>query len=278
MGEGSAVRDLAIDSAVHSTRGDKGGKPFTGNPANWAVENVWITHTNVGFWMSGASNGVIRGCRVRCTYADGINLNRGASNNLIENCSVRGTGDDGTAILADARDAIISSNNIVRHNTVTAVWWGANCDIAGGSGQIVEHNYWADNTSKECFTINLPASYPMHPQTGALISHNTIVRGGGYWGQRRGAMWIYAGSVPISNVSIVDNQILDPVSSGIHLAGNYQQQISVSHNTITNPGTDGIYIESTVQGTGAMSENTITGLKAGCVAVKNASKDFILTK
>ena len=55
-GDGPAVSDLYIESTTHTKRSTPGGRPFTsdaGNCRNWRVENVWITHTVCGFWMSG---------------------------------------------------------------------------------------------------------------------------------------------------------------------------------------------------------------------------------
>jgi hypothetical protein len=281
-GDGSQVHDLCIDSTSHSSRAEKGGKGFTGAGTNWVVQNVWITHTHAGFWIGG-THGVIRGCRVRATYADAMTINNGkkdvAENILAENNSIRGIGDDGSAILSGAASPNDTKNITFRHNTVTCVWWGGNCDLAGGSGHLIERNYWADNTGKECFTINLPPSYPMHPLTGAVVFHNTIVRGGGNLnGQQRGAMWILAGSTSISNVFIKDNQILDSLFRAIHVTGKCDQQMTFAHNTIQNPGGDAIYIEPEVHGSGIFIDNTVTGLKAGCIPIKNASSNYIVTQ
>ncbi len=95
LGDGSSVRNLFFDSEAHTSR-STGGKPITGNATNWLVENVWVTHTNTGIWMAGRQV-TVRGCRIRSTYADGINMNSGASNNLIEHNHVRGSGDDATS-------------------------------------------------------------------------------------------------------------------------------------------------------------------------------------
>jgi hypothetical protein len=281
-GDGSQVHDLCIDSTIHSSRGEKGGKGFTGGGTNWVVQNVWITHTNCGFWIGGR-HGLIKNCRVRATYADAMTINNGkigfAEDILAENNSIRGIGDDGSAILALAGSPNITTNITFRHNTVTCIWWGGNCDLAGGSGHLIERNYYADNIGHGCCTINMPSSYPMHPLTGAVISHNTIERGGGNWnGQKRGALWIYPGSTTISNVVIKDNQILDSLSSGIHLTGHCDQQITFAHNTIKDPGGDAITIDPGVQGSGIFIDNTVTGLKAGCVPIKNASSNYVVTQ
>jgi hypothetical protein len=280
-GDGASVRDLFLESVVHTRRPMPGGKGFVAAPncRNWRVENVWISHAHVGFWMSGAENGVIRGCRVRNTYADAINLNRGSRNNLVENCHIRGAGDDGIALLSEKeRTPQPSADNIVRGNTVEACWWGHNLDIAGGGGHIVENNYLADNALMGCLTINLPAAFPMYPVTGATIRGNTIARGGGgFAGQRRGAVWFYAGDTDARNVVFEDNDILAPIFRGIHVTGGGTQEIVFRNNRISDPGEDAIYIDAKATGRGMFTGNTIRGLKPGFVPLANRAGERYLT-
>jgi hypothetical protein len=259
-GAGSSVSDLSVESAVHTSRGVPGGKPFTcrfPTCSAWKVSNVWITHTNVGFWMGGAKGGTIRGCRVRMTYADGINLNNGSSGNLVEMNHVRGTGDDGIALLSErGRSDVPSRDETVRANTVVAVWSGLNFDLAGGSGHIIEDNYLADNATQGCLGINLPGAWQMFPLTDAIIRRNLIVRGGGMIGrQRRGAIWIYPGSTTISGVIISGNEIVDSLFSAIQLTGSLQQEITFEDNTIENPGAQAVQIDPQVQGSGVFKGN-----------------------
>jgi parallel beta-helix repeat protein len=271
-GDGAKVYDMSITSRDNTSRAT-GCKPFTGYAAsNWTVENVWITHTNVGFWMSGATNGTVRGCRVRGTYADGINLNRGSSYNLVENCHVRGGGDDGLAILSENADAMIATSNTLRYNTVIAPWWGHNCDLAGGGGHLIEYNYWADSAWLGAFAINLPGTYPMHAVTGATVRRNLLVRGGGNIGnQHRGAIWIYPSNTTISNVLIQSNYIADAIFRGIHLTGSSSQQIQFDRNVIDHPANEGVCIGSTVTGSGNFTGNTVSNLNAGQVQFSNAA-------
>lgn len=281
-GTGPRVSDLFIASTAHAAR-TSGGKPFTSSINtlySWTVENVWITHTLVGFWMSGASNGIVRGCRVRMTYADGINLNRGASYNLVEHNHVRGIGDDGLAILSEvANTPTVSVNNTLRFNTVEAIWWGHNCDLAGGSGHLIEDNYFADNSHLGVFTINLPSAFPMYSVTGGIIRRNTMLRGGGNgFNQKRGAIWIFPGNQTISGVFIRDNHILEPIFRGIHLRGNQSQAITWERNVIDHPGEHGIEIPSDVNGSGIFTDNIVRNLNNGFVPFNNAGGlDYSIT-
>jgi hypothetical protein len=275
-GTGPRVSDLFITSTVTTNRITYGGMGFTNsfnNVFSWRVENVWITHSVVGFWIGGAVNGTVRGCRVRLTYADGINLNNGASGNLVEHNHVRGIGDDGLAILSEtALTPTVSSNNTLRFNTVRANWWGHNCDLAGGSGHIIEDNDLADNAQVGVFTINLPSAYPMYAVTSAIIRRNTMLRGGGNaYGQKRGAIWIFPGSTTISGVFIRDNDIRDSIFRGIHLAGTQSQSITFERNVVDRPGENGIQILFGVTGTSAFNSNIVRNLNGSFVPFSNGA-------
>lgn len=275
-GNGARVADLLIESTAHHSRKDLGGKAFRSRTANnWSVENVCIMHTNVGFWLSGAKHGTIRGCRVYCTYADAININRSSSHNLIEHNYVRGAGDDGIATLAERKDPEPSNSNTIRRNTVIASWWGHNIDVAGGHGHVVEENYLADNSHSACIALNLPSAFPMHPLTGAVIRGNTIVRGGGNFArQRRGAIWTLAGSGPITGVRIEDNRIVEPLFRGLHLHGPARQEILFRRNQIEFPGLNVVHIEKEVTGTLVFGDNEIRGLPASEVVNNTAGPQF----
>lgn len=270
-GDGSEVRDLFMENPTAIQRGSA-AKAFNSSPSdraeNWRVENVWVVHSHVGFWMSGANNGVVRNCRVRLTYADALTFAHGASNNLIEHNHVRGVGDDGIAILSETAGGthaaidggMVSRNNIVRRNTVVANWWGHNFDLAGGYGHVVEDNYFADNSSMGCLTINLPVPFPMHDLTDSVIRRNVVVRGGGrFTGQLRGAVWIFAGKSAIRDVVFEDNRIIDSLYRGIHLTGAHEQHIRFLRNRIVNPGPEGVMIESRVVGSAVFEGNTVEG-------------------
>jgi hypothetical protein len=273
-GDGPRLRDFYIESLVHDSRRVKGGKPFIGRPANWSVSNVWITHTNVGLWVAG-TGGTVRDCRVRATYADAININCGGSDTLIENNHVRGSGDDGIAILSELeRNHPPSKNNTVRHNTIQATWWGHNIDLAGGSGHVIEDNLVSDNALMGTFTINLPPSYPMHPLSDSVVRRNLLVRGGGdYARQNRGAVWIFAGSTTINNVTIEDNIIRDSMFSGIQIAGSREQSILFKNNLVEGPRTDGIVIASKAKGLGTFVGNKVSNLGKGFLSLRNKSEE-----
>lgn len=279
QGKRPRVADLFIESKAHHTRTDKGGMTFRSRPAGrWAVENVWITHTNCGFWLGDATHGKIRGCRIYCTYADAINLNRGSSHNVVEHNYIRGAGDDGIATLALKKDEAITNSNTIRFNTVICNWWGNNITVGGGSGHLVENNYLADNSHSACLAFNLPAAYPKHPLTGAVVRRNMIVRGGGnVAGQRRGAIWTLAGSTQISGVLVEGNTIVSPLFRGLHLHGSSNQEIQFKNNLIDSPGVDAVRIDAPCQGKLTLVGNDIRNIGPNQKEINNgAGEKFTL--
>jgi parallel beta-helix repeat protein len=273
-GTGSKVTDMSITSTAHTTRSTPGGKPFTSSnstpPTNWTVQNVWITHTEVGFWMSTASNGTVSGCRIRSTYADGINLNGGASNNLLEHNHIRGTGDDGLATFSGT-GAPICTGNTFRFNTVINPWGAHNCALWGCDNQLVEDNYFADNATMGTFAFNL-SGVAAYPVTNTTIRRNTLVRGGGNaFGQKRGAIWSFAGNQTISTTAVRDNDIRDSIFRGIHLAGTLSQAITFERNVVDHPGENGVQVLSGVTGTGTFNNNIVRNLNATFVQFSNGA-------
>jgi hypothetical protein len=271
-GDGPAVRDIFIECPSYTQRG-QGAKPLTGAPSNFRIERVWVTHANTGIWTNG-SNGVIRGCRIRSTYADSINLNIDAHDNLVEGNSVRGGGDDGLAILSELEfKKPPSRNNTLRGNTVSALWWGHNCDVAGGEGHVIEDNVFADNARMGCVTLNLPGAYAMHPLTGATFRRNLILRGGGnYVWQRRGAIWIYAGSTTVSNVVFEDNEIRDSTFSAVQFTGGEKQSTIFRNNGIYGTGESPIHVNSDAKGSATFEANVLKGAPAGKPVVEDEAK------
>ncbi|WP_157447602.1 glycosyl hydrolase family 28-related protein [Chthoniobacter flavus] len=272
-GSGAEVHDLALDSAALTTRSS--GQPAFDNAAgatNWKIQNIWVTHSNVGCWMDNTSNGLITGCRVRFTYADGIHLDGNTSLVTISNCHVRGTGDDALAILAGygTNFAGPSHDNTAIYNTAQANWGASNFDLAGGYNNVISYNYFADSDVCGALAINIPGAYHMYNTTGATITGNTIVRGGGdLGGQRRGAIWIYPDwgypntSPAITNVTFDGNYILNSLWRGIHLYNGDTQgsSLTFSNNTVDgvmNPTGDGIDVDSIFVGTGTFLNNNVT--------------------
>ena len=225
--------------------------------------------------MSRAHDGVVRRVKVRGTYADGINLNRGSSGNLVEHCHVRGCGDDGIALLSETgRGDVPAERNVVRHCTVRAVWWGHNLDLAGGADQVIEDCFAADSAGSGVFTVNLPGSYRMFPATDAVVRRNTFVRGGG-GGQRRGAVWIYAGSTAIAGLDFRHNQIIDSLFSAIHCTGTHPQRVSAVDNLVVAPAGPVLRIDDGVTGAIELRGTTLRDAVVGQPSITGADRPAV---
>lgn len=269
---GSEVHDLYIDSAVSTSRANSGGKFSGATPNFWVIENVWMTHSSLFCWMDSANNGLVKGCRVRFTYADGIHLDTRCATNTIVNCHVRGAGDDGIAVLSDTKYTNgPSHDNIVIYNTVIANWFGGNLDLAGGFNNLIAYNYFADSGMSGSLIINMPAAFPMYNTTGARIEGNTIVRGGGNTGgQKRGAIWLLAGtgsptnSPIITGVTFNGNYLTNSLWRGVHygnVTGPQTTSVSYSNTTISgtmDPAGVGFLIGIGAKGAGAFNNNTVS--------------------
>lgn len=281
-GNGSSVSDLFIDSLTETNRSTNVVWPFSGVGTNWSVQNCWMTHSGVGFWISGF-DGKITNCRVRFTYADGININNGSVLNtgrvLVENNHVRSAGDDSIAILSLENDVPGETHNVtVRNNTTVCPWWGSSLALGGGSGHVIENNALLDGAG---FVLNLPMAYKKYPITSAVFRRNLLNRcGRNIGGQRRGAIWSNPDYTTISGMLIEENLILNALYRGIHFAGSKSQEIVFRGNLIDAPYEAGVYVNSTAIGGAVLDSNRIQNLRSGqpTISNTNTSGNFTITQ
>lgn len=114
----------------------------------------------------------------------------------------------------------------------------------------------------------------MNPLSNSIICRNSFVRGGGnYAWQKRGAVWIYADTVPISNVVFQDNLILNPIFRGIHLTGSQPVNVIFERNVIDSPGENAVQINSDANGSVSFKSNVVRNLPKGTPALVNDAKD-----
>jgi hypothetical protein len=101
------------------------------------IERVWTEHFACGAWIAQYDNNgipyadglIIRHCRFRNSYADGVNLCEGSRNCIVEHCSFRNNGDDDMAIWPSQ---IECSNNTFRYNTSENCWRAHGAALYGG--------------------------------------------------------------------------------------------------------------------------------------------------
>lgn len=119
--------------------------------ANSIIQNVWAEHFEAGAWIAQyyyssteyADGFLIRNCRFRNNYADGVNLCKGTRNAVVEHCSFRNNGDDDMAVWS--ADGIECQNNTFRYNTSENCWRAAGCAFYGGLSNKAQHLLIRDN-------------------------------------------------------------------------------------------------------------------------------------
>ncbi len=115
------------------------------------VENVWAEHFEAGAWIAQyffsatpyTDGLIIRNCRFRDNYADGVNLCKGTRNTMVEHCSFRNNGDDDMAIWS--ADGLECQNNTFQFSTSENCWRASGCAIYGGYNNKANNLYIKDN-------------------------------------------------------------------------------------------------------------------------------------
>ncbi len=222
------------------------------------IENVWIEHVVGGIWVGNdpphqvePTDGlVIRGCRIRNTYADGINLDNGTSNSLVEDCHIRNTGDDAAVVWSlkwtdwvkektyqygegfikpDARyapDQGQGHDNTFRNLTVQMPW-RANCFAAyGGSGNVFEDSVCQDVLTYPGILVDNEFSpYEFGPEP-TVFRNITLERAGGpmFAGGdgrpiKHGALKFYLREGSVSDILVENVDIIEPTYAGIEFRG-----------------------------------------------------------
>ncbi len=213
------------------------------------LENIWVEHTKVGYWVGGWSDGlVITASRFRNLFADGINFCNGTSHSVVENSHFRNTGDDALASWSPQSDGV-NTGNVFRFNTVQ-IPWRANCfAIYGGKDNRIEDNLCYDVVTYP--GILVAQQFGSNPFEGStIVQRNSLIRTGGpMFGNEHGALKIWAQQGEIKGLVVRDILIDAPTFSGIELVGSYPiVSADFDHIEITKAGTDGIFLSSNLSG------------------------------
>jgi hypothetical protein len=223
------------------------------------LENIWIEHTKVGYWVGPGTNGlVITGSRFRNLFADGVNFCNGTSNSLIENSHFRNTGDDALASWSPKGDPS-NTGNVFRFNTVQLPW-RANCfAIYGGKNNSIEDNLCSDVVTYP--GILIAQQFNSNPFDGTTrVQRNSLIRAGGpMFHLEHGALKIWSEQGEIPGLIVNDILIDSPTFSGLQLDGAYSiSSASFDDIEITNAGTDGIFLGSRISGDATFSNITVS--------------------
>jgi hypothetical protein len=234
------------------------------------LENVWVEHFTTGAWIgvngvTPTANLLVRGARIRDTFADGINLCNGTHDSTIEQSSARNTGDDGFASWAymGAGDPA-NANNVFQSDTVQVPWRASCFALYGGTGNTVEDSLCADAVTYPGIFVD--QEFDSHPFAGATtVQRDTVVRSGGLmYGTQWGAVTVSghdSGSSPITGVTVSDVDIEDATYAGLFFVGPNDaiQGVALSNVTIAGAGTSGIAVASTAEGSATATNVTVTG-------------------
>ncbi|MCX8496941.1 MAG: glycosyl hydrolase family 28-related protein [Akkermansiaceae bacterium] len=223
------------------------------------LENIWVEHTKVGFWVSGGTTGlVVTGGRFRNVFADGINFCNGTSDSVVENSHFRNTGDDALASWSPKKDPV-NTGNVFRFNTIQVPWRANGLAIYGGKDNRIENNLCDDVVTYP--GILIAHSFESNPFQGTtVVQHNSLIRAGGpMFRAEHGALKIDADQGEIRGLVVSDLLIDGATFTGIELRGRYPITEAVfDHVQIVRTGAQGIYIKSDLAGDAAFSSTNIS--------------------
>jgi len=224
-GSRTIVRDLYMKSA-QSAR-SLGYHAFKGSWGTGSlIENVWVEHFETGAWIADFSNDgsiytdglIIRNCRLRNAFADGVNFASGTRNSVVENTHVRGCGDDGLASYASGRtlNKPTTRNIQFRYNTIECVYRAGGIGIFGGEGHKVHRNIIRDQVAGPGLRLNtifvyLNGALEGYPFGSQLIHfyENTLERTGSLtvFSEQAGAIELQTWYTNVENIRFTDIDI-----------------------------------------------------------------------
>lgn len=264
-------------STVRDDSGDLAG--FEGYEAsnNVVIQNIWMEHMKVGCWFYNSTNLTIQGCRIRNTYADGVNMCSNVNYAMVQNNHFRNTGDDSIAIWPWQGN---SCNNTIQYNTVQCPTL-ANCiAVYGGGDNKVLNNHLADNIT--CGAgVNISTNFDTpNGFTGTItIENNVLERCGSYepnYNYARGALWIWSSLKPISStVNFVNNTVYDSCYSGVTIeGGHYINSVNFTDNKFYAMNEHAVHVRGNVTGTASLSNHVVANV--GLTNINKESAQFTL--
>ncbi|HEX7057130.1 MAG TPA: S-layer homology domain-containing protein [Bacilli bacterium] len=239
------------------------------------IQNMWIEHVKAGIWSAEQNDSALGkldtdglyvvGCRIRNTFADGINFDAGTMHSMVEQTQLQNTGDDALAMWSDG---VATVGNTFRFNTVQLPWLANNVAIYGGNGNRVTDNVIADTIA---FGAGITVSTRFNPAPFAgttVVKRNTLVRAGGReynWNADFGGILIFAGDIDLTgDVQIADNDILDSSKQGISFLGEKSTSgVVFSRDLVDGTGTWGINASGNIKGTAVFDHVIVRNVRVG---------------
>ena len=245
--------DFALfgDATFRSDTNKTGGFQGTSGPGS-VIKDVWIEHSNNGYWVGYNTNGlVIENSRIRNTFADGVNFNCGTLNSVVRNSELRYTGDNGLGVSSRSNCGNgPTANNIFQFDTVQLPWNAQCYAVFGGSNNTVEDSLCYDSIIEP--GVLLAQAFTATPFTGTTsILRTSLIRAGGPFGGSTGALTIEPRDEPLAtgNILVQDLEIENPTFSGIEFRGPYaMDNVSLNRITVSGAGTWGVQVSSDANG------------------------------
>lgn len=240
------------------------------------IQNVWIEHMKVGFWLSGGDGVFIVNGRIRDTWADGINFAGGVKNSQISHFSIRNTGDDAMAMWSTASPNV---NDNFRFNTVQSPILANTFAIYGGRDNKIFDNIGADTVFAPA-GIAISNRFKPFPFAGITeVRRNTLNRTGGFeptYNYNIGAVWIFAEEAPINAPIVIDSlDINNSPFDGIFVSQNLKvSNLTLNNINIKNAERYGINLN--VTGAGTFTNVIVENAKVG--GLKNTNPGFEITR
>lgn len=264
------IRQDAVDPAAFELANS------TYSRENLTIQNIWVEHYKVGAWTYNVSGVHMVGCRIRNTFADGINLCKASSNSMVEQSNFRGTGDDAVAMWSQTYSDV---NNIVRYNTIALPDLANGVAIYGGKDIKILNNMVSDIIT-EGSGINISTNFqPADFGERIIVEGNILNRCGSQndtSGSKMGAIWFNTVFEYDNNAEVIvrNNIVRDSSYQGISFGGvGTVKSVWIDGNTLENSGTWAIECISSAHGSAVIQNNTITGSGEGEVN-NNGAKNF----
>lgn len=146
------------------------------NLRNVRFQNIWIEHYKVGLWAD-VTNGIsMMGCRIRNTFADGLNLCGGTKNSVVTQNDIRNTGDDSIAMFSRG---VLDENILISYNTVSSPWLANGIAAYGGKNITIRGNLVKDTVLNGA-GVNISTNFSPQVFQGTItVEDNELRRTGG---------------------------------------------------------------------------------------------------
>jgi hypothetical protein len=237
---------------------------------NSLVQRVWIEHTKCGWWC-GNTNSVtsgltVTGCRIRDTYADGINLCNGSSSCTITQCNFRNTGDDSIASWSPSGGGNNNANTFT-WNTVQCTWRADAIAVYGGSNFTITDNLCSDTLDQSGIMVQQGFTSNGFGGTNNIL-RNTLTRCGGYFSGNYGAIDFWANQGAINgNWNVTSLDIESPSFEGFEYDGcNAVNGVTVGTSVCNNAGSYGVQVTGCTGGTTTFNSTNMNGSGSGAYA------------